>query len=397
MNEKTESFIIHTIMGIKQHALFFIILLVSLSITACGKDTGGTVEEIQPDLPNPSLEKSTDIGDNGSESTIIPLVINPLTGLSVADPQHLERRPVMVKVSNFPREGRPHAGLSFADIVFDYYIGHGTNRFLALYYGQDAHKIGPLRSGRRVDAELVTMYNGVLGYGSADEDTDAILVKTLGNYALSHLEAECPAFCGFDTHSATGVFVNSGAVSTFVNEMGWENSKPDLPGMVFNEQPPIDTQPADQVNILFNYYNRAEWRYDPSSRNYLRWIEYIEKEEEEDQRMEMIPLIDRLTGEQLAFSNVVVLFAYYTELAPSAHEIEIWGNDNGLPAYLFRDGMMVSGEWTTPNDSDPIYLTDLDGNPMALKPGNTWFVITGLNSSFDQIQPGHWETFFFLP
>src|SRR4030042_3032998 len=37
-----------------------------------------------------------------------PKPINPLTGLVVDDPSRLERRPVMVKVSNFPRLGRPH-------------------------------------------------------------------------------------------------------------------------------------------------------------------------------------------------------------------------------------------------------------------------------------------------
>jgi len=374
-----------------------VIILLSIITSACGNGAGEIGEDFPSDKLDAPLENSADTGESGSDSTSTPPVINPLTGLPVDDPQRLERRPVMVKVSNFPREGRPHAGLSFADIVFDYYIGYGSNRFLALFYGKDAYKIGPLRSGRRVDAELVTMYNGVLGYGSADEDTDAILVSALGEYALSHLEAECPAFCGSDTHSATGVFANSGGISAHVNSMGWENNKPDLPGMVFNDQPPDDMQPADQVNILFNFYNRAEWYYDPASGKYLRWIEFIENEGEENEIMDMITLTDRLTGEQLAFSNIVILYAHYTELAPSAHEIEIWGNKNGLPAYLFRDGGMVSGEWVSTNDSDPIQLTNLDGDPMALKPGNTWIVITGLSSSFSQIQPGHWETFFFLP
>ena len=109
-----------------------------------------------------------------------PIVLNPLTGLPVADPALLERMPIMVKVSNFPREGRPHAGLSFADIVFDYYIGYGTNRFLAIFYGNDSPSIGPVRSGRLVDAQLVRLYQGILGYGSADEDTDAYLVQALG-------------------------------------------------------------------------------------------------------------------------------------------------------------------------------------------------------------------------
>ena len=286
---------------------------------------------LQSNAQNASVENPAGISANGGELdpalvVAAPQVINPLTGLAADDPLLLERRPVMVKVSNFPREGRPHAGLSFADIVFDYYIGYGTNRFLALYYGQDAYKIGPVRSGRRVDAELVTMYSGVLGYGSADEDTDAVLAAALGDYALSHLEADCPVFCGTDTHGATGVFANSSAISTHLDAMGWENSTPDLPGMVFDDDPPPEMKPAEQLTILFNYYNRGEWRYDPTSGKYLRWIEYIEDEEAEILDVEMIPLTDRLTGEQLAFSNIIVLFAYYTELSPSAHEIDIWGN-----------------------------------------------------------------------
>lgn len=354
------------------------------------------------DAQNTSPGNTAETGHGGAEEvdpqiTNTSLVINPLTGLPSADPELLERRPVMVKVSNFPREGRPHAGLSSADIVFDYFIGYGGNRFLALYYGQNAYKIGPVRSGRRVDAQLVTMYSGVLAYGSADEDTDAVLVTALGEYALSHLEADCPVFCGVDTHSATGVFANSEAISTYLNTMGWENSTPDLPGMVFDDQPPTDMAPADQVTILFNYYNRGEWRYEPVSGKYLRWIEFIENEGEENEIMDMIPLTDRLTGKQLAFSNIIILFANYNELAPSAHAIDIWDNNNGLPAYLFRDGGMVEGSWASVNDSDPLQFFNADGSPMALKPGNTWVVITGLSSLFNEVQPGQWETFFFLP
>lgn len=376
----------------KPFSVFILFLFLVITPSACGK----------LDTSNAPLENSADAGNAGTEDTnsvalSVPLVINPLTGLPVNDPQLLERRPVMVKVSNYPREGRPHAGLSYADIVFDYFIGYGTNRFLALYYGQDAYKIGPVRSGRRVDAELVTMYGGALAYGSADEDTDAVLVTTLGEYALSHLEAGCPAFCGIDTHSATGVFANSEAISAHINAMGWDNSKPDLPGMVFNDQLPADMQPADKITIQFNYYNRGEWRYDDVSGKYLRWIESIENEGEENEIMEMVPLTDRLTGEQLAFSNIIILFANYTELAPSAHTIDIWDNNNGLPAYLFRDGGIVGGEWASVNDSDPLQFINADGSPMALKPGNTWIVITGLSSSFKEVQPGSWETFFFLP
>jgi hypothetical protein len=322
-------------------------------------------------------------------------VINPLTGLPVNDPTLLDRRPVMVKVSNFPRLGRPHAGLSFADIVFDYYIGYGTNRFLALYYGQDSPSIGPVRSGRRVDAQLVTMYGGVLGYGSADHDTDQVLVNTLGEYAISNLEAPCPAFCGESTHDAIGVFANSQAISDYVTAKGLKNSKPDLPNMIFSKAPPLGAQYGNQISVLYSFKNRAEWRYDPDSGKYLRWIEYMQNEDGDE--YEMIPLTDRVTGQQLAFSNVILIFAEYTELAPSAHEINIWGNDKGQQAYLFRDGLLTQGSWRAKNDTDPMQFFDRDGQPYALKPGNTWVVITGLSSSINETQPGNWEMFFFLP
>ncbi len=321
--------------------------------------------------------------------------INPLTGVAVDDPSRLERRPVMIKVSNFPRLGRPHAGLSFADIVFDYFIGYGTNRFLAVFYGQDSPSIGPVRSGRRVDAQLVTMYSGVLGYGSADHDTDEVIVSRLGKYAISNLEAPFPVYDGVDTHDVMGVFANSQAFSQFVNEQGLENDRPDLPNMVFSDAAPINGQPGEKLTVLFNYYNRAEWRYDHKSGKYLRWIEYME--DDLGTEYEMIPLVDRVTDKQLAFSNVIVIFARYNELAPSAHEIDIWGNDRGQKAYFFRDGVMTKGKWKAKNDSDPMEFLTEDGQSYPLKPGNTWIVIMGLNSPFDETKSGEWETYFLLP
>jgi hypothetical protein len=66
--------------------------------------------------PKPSAtptKPQTSVGPNE-----FPEGVNPLTGLKVENPELLKRRPVLVKVSNYPAEGRPHAGLSYADIVF---------------------------------------------------------------------------------------------------------------------------------------------------------------------------------------------------------------------------------------------------------------------------------------
>jgi len=60
--------------------------------------------------PTPTITPTPVIVQYGP--TNFPDNVNPLTGLEVSNPALLDRRPMMIKVSNFPREGRPHAGLS---------------------------------------------------------------------------------------------------------------------------------------------------------------------------------------------------------------------------------------------------------------------------------------------
>jgi hypothetical protein len=98
-----------------------------------------------------------------------PANIDPLTGLQVSNPKLLERRPVAVKVNIVPRSSnRPPWGLSFADIVYDYYHNGGYSRFHAIFLGNNASLVGPIRSGRLLDYELVHMYQSIFAYGSAD-------------------------------------------------------------------------------------------------------------------------------------------------------------------------------------------------------------------------------------
>lgn len=322
-----------------------------------------------------------------------PPGINPLTGLAVDDQSILRRRPVMVKVSNYPRSGRPHAGLSFADIVFEYYIGEEANRFLAVYYGQDCPKVGPIRSGRLVDAQLVNLYGGILVYGNADPKVDEVLEYELGKRAFAFNQTPCPPVCGKDTHSVTGVFADTAEMTQFAVAHGVLNQQPDLRGMVFARNFPQSDTYAIKVGVEYSQRNRGEWLYDPATGLYLRWIE----DKDDKDNFVMIPLVDRLTGQQLAFANVIILFAEYIEYAPTLHQIDLWGNHDGQRALIFRDAVLIEGKWEVYQHNQPIRFYNMYGLPIALKPGNTWIVIAGLNSSFEERQPGQWELHFALP
>lgn len=322
--------------------------------------------------------------------------INPLTGLEQEDLHKLERRPVMVKVSNYPRYGRPHAGLSFADIVFEYYIGEEANRFLALYYGQDSEKVGPLRSGRLVDAQLVNMYQGVLAYGNADPKVDKVLLDELGPRAISFDDASCPPICGAETHSVAGVFVDSAALSDFSFGQGVDNDRKNLDGMLFDNNPPNSSQFAVRIGVEYSIRNRGEWHYDPENGKYLRTIE-TDKNGTPENRFPQIPLVDRLTNQQLAFSNVIIVYADYLEIAPTLHQIFVWDAREKQRAIFFRDGLMVDGYWRAIDHYHPLHFYTKWGTPMALKPGNTWIIIVDPLSDFWQSRDGQWELYFDLP
>ncbi|NPV58002.1 MAG: DUF3048 domain-containing protein [Anaerolineae bacterium] len=322
-----------------------------------------------------------------------PEYINPLTGLAVNDPTIMNRRPVLTKVSNYPPSGRPHAGLSYADIVFEYYIGEYTNRFLALYYSNNAPSAWPLRSGRLIDPQLTLMYGGILVYGNADPRVDAVIVRDLGERALSFNMSPCPPICGDATHSVAGVYVDTAAVSEYADRHGIDNQRPNLTGMLFDKRVPTSSQLAISLEVNYISWNRGEWRYDADSHRYLRWIESWD----EGTKYPLIPLVDKINGQQIAFDNIVLVFSTYVEYNPTLHDVLIWDSSEPQRAILMRDGIIQEGFWQSIGRTNPIRFTDEDGMPMRFRPGNTWMVIVDNASKFDQIDAGQWQLLFDLP
>lgn len=319
--------------------------------------------------------------------------LNPLTGLLVPDPTKLNRRPVLTKISNFPPEGRPHAGLSLADIVFEYYIGEYMNRFLALFYSQDTPKAWPLRSGRLIDAQLTNLFGGILVYGNADPRVETIITRDLYNRAIPFKMSPCPPVCGEETHSATGVWVDTAAVTDWAISQDMDNQRPDLSGLVFNETMPPGGVAVNTLDVEYIKWNHGQWRYDPFSGNYLRFIESWDG----TSTYPLIPLIDQVTNQQVSYTNIVILFSEYIEYSPTYHDALLWDNTTGKRAIYFRDGMMYEGTWLTTSNQKPFLLLDSQNQPMRLKPGTTWFIIAGISSSFAPVTTDQYFLLFAIP
>jgi hypothetical protein len=102
---------------------------------------------------------------------------------------------------------------------------------------------------------------------------------------------------------------------------------------------------------------------------------------------------------------VIVLYARHTVLNRAGTLINIDLLYTSGKAYLFRDGQVYPIKWTTANGDyekttgrlRPIRFLDDKGQPMLLKPGNTWVEIVDLSALIQDPQPGMWKVRFFNP
>ncbi|NLN69464.1 MAG: DUF3048 domain-containing protein [Chloroflexi bacterium] len=372
-----------------------------LAATYAAQTLAAMPKDVEEQLPTATQTEAAPTATATFTATPLPVVqpsgpvdfpenVNPLTGLVVDDPSILDRRPILVKVANYPISGRPHSGLSFADMVFEYYIGTGGNRFIALYYGQDADTIGPVRSGRMIDPYLTSLYEGILGMEGAYVTVRDHIAEILENRMISSKEL-CPGLCDDGRMQVISVFGDSAALTEIAARRGVVQQRYLLEGMAFDPEVPGGGETAVEIKTMFSTVNPEEWRYDKESGYYLRWTD-----NETGQAIDMIPLVDRITDEQLAFANVVVIFANYDEIAPTLHDMAIWDNYDGKRAVVFRDGLAYDITWKTPNRNQPIQFFDTSGEVFRLKPGNTWVVVMGSYSAVTA-DDGNWAFTFFMP
>ena len=115
-------------------------------------------------LPTPTIIPSP-TPDTRIQTTFAPDE-DPLTGIKVADPTVLNRRPLAIKVSNYPPEVRPQRGLSQADLVFEHIL-EGVTRLTAVFYSQTPELVGSVRSARYLDLEIPVMYKSFFGYSGS--------------------------------------------------------------------------------------------------------------------------------------------------------------------------------------------------------------------------------------
>jgi hypothetical protein len=336
-----------------------------------------------PTLPAPTAQVVTPQSVTQFGPTDFPDNVDPLTGLQVADATVLNRRPLAIKVSEFPRRVRPQDGLSLADLVFEHYAEAGVSRMTAIFLGNDSPKVGSIRSARLIDLVLTESYKAMLITSGSSAGVLGALSKTpFYNRLIAEATGfnKCPPLCREGTQASTNnLFASTADLWKTTDTLGL-NGRQSLPGMAFFPTVPAGGKPATTIHVDFQVNeNSNEWRYDAASGRYSRWVD-------SDTAGQLVPHTDAVNGQQLSAANVVVLYAnHVTSVDPEdfgngghcGYEIQLW---NSGPARLFRDGQEYDLTWTRFNSADEIGVVGPDNKVFPMKPGNTWFEVVNLDS-----------------
>lgn len=288
----------------------------------------------------------------------------PLTGRRV-DADAVDRPVLAVKVDNAPT-ARPQAGLQHADVVMVQPIEAAT-RFIALYHATDPGRLGPVRSGRFVDAELLPPFDPLLAMSGAAEPVREALRRA----GLPLYETGSAGAWDIDEsrRAPHQVFLEPAALW----EVGQGRGVPPAdPVWAFDEAVPGRAERVERAAWRYPAATAVVWRWDGRER---RWVR------SQDGRAQRT-----VDGTRVGADNVVVL---RVPRGPDhTRPIEVVGAGE---LTLLRDGRRLTGTWRKPSRGAHFAWRDDEGEPLSLRPGTTWIELVPAHATVtvDPREPRH--------
>ncbi|MFW6690797.1 DUF3048 domain-containing protein [Streptomyces sp. MAR4 CNX-425] len=330
----------------KKHATAAAALLVpAVAVTAVllARSHGGTDEQARQRPPARS-----------SPASPAPSGSPPATP---ADEPPAPEGPVLgVKVDN-AAAARPHTGLEHADVVHVERVEAGISRFLAVYASGLPDVVGPVRSARETDLELLAQYDDpVLAYSGAQ----GRLKPHINRAPLRPVPPEqLPGayFRGTDRPMPHNLYLRPDRVTDAAPELAGM----DAPSLYEDGAAPAGGRKTGARTVRMP---GASFTFDWSSAR-RGW----------EVSMDGAPATSG--GERLAPPTVVL---QETTIRKGAFG-DRWGNNSPFTetvgtgdATVLRDGRAYAAEWDRPTAADRTVFTTPDGEAMPLATGQVWVV-----------------------
>jgi hypothetical protein len=289
-------------------------------------------------------------------STTIPNPNCPLTGTPASTPQIPQRPALAVKVDNYPA-ARPQSGLNSADIVFEEPVEGGITRLVAVYQCQQTSLVGPVRSAREPDVAIIDLLSKPIFVHVGGIPPIEAMVKNTNSYDEDLF---------YDGSLVINPPGRQAPYDSYISpKQVWSKYSYDTtpPNPLFSYSTTSSNgTPISRAYIPFSPTNDNTWVWNPFA---SLWDLSIGNTVASDNN-----------GTQISTNNVLILTVQtfqgpWVENSLGAHEVEVNATSGG-PMQLLRNGVDIQGNWSRPQYSDPISLTDSAGNAISLSPGRTW-------------------------
>lgn len=314
-------------------------------ITAC---SGGSSPS-EGDSLN-TIAPATTVAESTTTTTTLPPILAPLTGLPV---DALITRPALVvKIDNHPK-ARPQWGLNQADIVFEENVEMLT-RFAAVFHTNDSDPVGPIRSGRKQDIDLLEPLNAPLFAWSGGNSEVTRLIRASSMIDLSVSAALGGG--GYRRESSRVAPHNLIAETSKLWTLAPEGAQPPPAQFVYrtaDESLPPTALETGGVKISMDGV-RVLWEWSSEFSRFLRSQDDKPHVDVEDVRVNA--------------ANVVVLYVQYGKSGYSP----VAKTKGSGEAWVLTAGKLFQGTWERADAAKPFTLKDTAGNIIKLTSGNTW-------------------------
>ena len=311
-------------------------------------------ETLSSQMPSQS---TTSVGPSELEVPSEPDFRMPLTGRPLVSAGDIPNRPALaVKMPN-NRKAMPQTGLNEADIVFEQIINDGVTRFVAVFHSQGSDPVGPIRSGRAQDVDILTNLDSPLFAWSGGNDGVTGVVNNSSLVSLNYVRGFADAYYRRDGRGGAphNLFSSTDALWSFTP--GDFALPPQIFAYMLNGETAVGDS-ASSIEVELDSI-RVRWDYDSTSGQYLRF-QYGE------------PHMSELSGQVWA-DNVVVLFVDYqrSPFDRNSPEAQTIGKGQAL---IFTDGVVRAGVWQRSSNADlwNLYADETLSEPIGLSDGRTW-------------------------
>ncbi|MDE3065108.1 MAG: DUF3048 domain-containing protein [Acidobacteriota bacterium] len=286
----------------------------------------------------------------GPTTTTVPPVA-PLTGLPDPAGQALTRPALTVKVENTP-DALPQWGIDRADVVYEEIVNGGITRLAAIFNSQAPPKVGPVRSVRPTDTQIVWPLGGIFAYSGGAAYAVNSISTVPGLKLIDESSAGGAMFRDPTRYAPHNLYASAGALFSF-------KGTPTPPPALFTYSPTPLGPPAKVVHrftVEFPSIYPVTWTWDATTRSW-------------DRTLFGHPIITG-TGVRVSPTNVIVMFVNYVNgIGTMASYANLQGSGK---AEVFSNGRMVTGTWSRASKSDVIAYHTVGGKVISLTPGQTW-------------------------